>query len=96
MKNTKENKQLVTEVLGWIINTLFDRSVKAAETFMKNDPRFKKAVIKAAKEVKKVSDKLNNEFEEKYGGTPAEIEQKAKSVGMSVEKYIDIYFDGKR
>ena len=83
-------------MLGWIINKVFDRTVDAAETFMRNDPRFKESVIRAAKAVKKVKDELDNEYEEKYGGTPAEIEQKAKSVGMSVEEYIDIFFDGKR
>ena len=81
-------------MLGWIINKVFDRTVDAAETFMRNDPRFKESVIRAAKAVKKVKDELNSDFDEKYGGTPEELNQKAKSRGMTLESYMDIYYDG--
>lgn len=87
MKNNKENKQLVTEVVGWIVKGLFNRSVKAAETFMKNDPRVRKAVLDAAKAMKKVEDDLHDALEDKYGGTPEEIADSAKRHGMSVERY---------
>ena len=88
MKNNKQkDKELLKEVVGWIVKGLFNRSVKAAETFMRNDPRVKKAVLDAAKAMKKVEDDLHDALEDKYGGTPDEIADKARSMGLSVEKY---------
>ena len=50
MKNNKQkDKELLKEVVGWIVKGLFNRSVKAGETFMRNDPRVKKAVLDASK-----------------------------------------------
>ena len=48
MKNNKQkDKELLKEVVGWLVKGLFNRSVKAGETFMRNDPRVKKAVLDA-------------------------------------------------
>jgi len=88
MENNKQkDKELLKEVVGWLVKGLFNRSVKAAETFMKNDPRVRKAVMDAAKSMKKAEDDLHNALESRYGGTPEEIADNARKVGMSVEKY---------
>ncbi len=101
MKNNKQkDKELLKEVVGWIVKGLFNRSVKAAETFMRNDPRVKKAVIDAAKAMKKAEDDLHDALEDRFGGTPEEIADKAKRAGMSVEKYAKYFLrknpDGSR
>ena len=41
--------------------------------------------------MKKVEDDLHDALEDKYGGTPDEIADKARSMGMSVEKYIKYF-----
>jgi hypothetical protein len=101
MENNKQNdKELLKEVVGWLVKGLFNRSVKAAETFMKNDPRVRKAVVDAAKAMKKAEDDVHDALEDKYGGTPDEIADRARRMGMSVEKYTKYFLrknpDGSR
>ena len=50
--------------------------------------------------MKKVEDDLHDALEDKYGGTPDEIADKARSMGLSVEKYAKYFLhknpDGSR
>lgn len=87
----KRKKQL-TEIVGWIAKGLFNRSVKAAETIMRNDPRFKKAVVNAAERIEKVENELQDYLDTVYGDeSPEEIEKNAKIMGMSVKDYIETF-----
>ena len=52
------------------------------------------------KSMKKAEDDLHNALEDRFGGTPDEIADKAKRAGMSVEKYAKYFLlknpDGSR
>nr|BAR35380.1 hypothetical protein [uncultured Mediterranean phage uvMED] len=90
MKNDKnQDKQVLKEVLGWVVNKLFDRSTKSVSTIIKHDPRFKKMMKDIAVDVAKSHQQLQKHLQKTYGGTPEEIEKKAKMLGMSVDKYIE-------
>lgn len=86
-----KRKEHLKEIVGWIAKGLFNRSVKAAETIMKNDPRFKQAVIDAAKKIEKADNDLQDYLDKTYGGDPAKIEQQARAMGMSVPEFIKKY-----
>lgn len=87
-------------MIGWLVKKVFDRTVKSAEYFMRNDPRVRAAVIDAAKAMKKAEDETHAALEDRFGGTPEEIADTAKRAGMSVEKYTKYFLrknpDGSR
>tara|TARA_Y100001934_G_C12066853_1_gene638111 strand:+ start:107 stop:448 length:342 start_codon:yes stop_codon:yes gene_type:complete len=92
-----KRKEHLKEIVGWIAKGLFNRSVKAAETIMKNDPRFKQAVIDAAKKIEKADNELQDYLDKTYGEkSPEEIEQMAKAMGMSVPEFIKRFATVKR
>ena len=76
-------------MIGWLINKLFDRSTKSVETIIKHDPRFKKMMKDIAVDQAKSRIKMQKHLQKTYGGTPEEIEKKAKMLGMSVEEYTE-------
>ena len=78
-------------MIGWLVKKMFDRTVKSAENFMQNDPRVRTAVISAAAAMQKSEDDSMKEINSRFGGTPDEIADRARSAGMSVEKYM-FYF----
>jgi hypothetical protein len=89
MKNNKnQDKQVLKEVLGWVVNKLFDRATNSVSTIIKHDPRFKKMMKDIAVDVAKSRMQMLKHLQRTYGGTPEEIERKAKMLGMSVDKYI--------
>jgi len=87
-------------MIGWLVKKMFDRTVKSAEYFMRNDPRVKTAVLNAAKAMQETEDNTHKTLEERFGDTPEKIAEKAKSAGKSVEYYmfyfLRIYPDGSR
>ena len=83
---TEQRKQRITEFLGSIINNMFKAKHKTITTMMKTDPRFKSGVQKMIDNM----EDLDKYMEKQFGGTPEEIEAKAKKAGMSVENYLKI------
>ena len=87
-------------MIGWLVKKVFDRTVKSAENFMQNDPRVRTAVISAAAAMQKSEDDSMKEINSRFGGTPDEIADRARSAGKSVEYYmfyfLRIYPDGSR
>ena len=94
-KRKKYSKETLTEVVGWVVKGLFNRSVKTAEKIVKSDPRFRQMVKDAAQAIADEEEKMDNYLMKKFGGTAEEIEQKAKKMGISVEKYVDSFLRGK-
>ena len=82
-------KEVGRIMIGWLVNKLFDRSTKSVETIIKHDPRFKKMMKDIAVDVAKSRIKMQKHLTKVYGGTPEEIEKKAKMLGMSVEEYTE-------
>ena len=91
-----KDKELIKEVVGWIVKGMFNRSVKTAQHIIKNDPKFREMVKNIAVNIKKSEDEMDAYLEKRFGGTPEEIEAKAKKRGMSVEEYIRVFLRGKK
>jgi uncharacterized protein YaaN involved in tellurite resistance len=90
MKNDKnQDKQVLKEVLGWVVNKLFDRSTKSVSTIIKHDPKFKKMMKDIAVDVAKSREEMQKHLQKTYGGSPERIEKLAKLHKMSVEDYIE-------
>lgn len=95
-KSKKYSKETLTEVVGWVVKGLFNRSVKTAEKIVKHDPRFRQMVKDAAQAVADSEDRMDTYLMKRYGGTAEEIEKKAKKMGVSVDKYIETFLRGKK
>ena len=78
-------------MIGWLAKKMMERSIKGAEYIMKNDPRFKNAVIDAAKRAVKADDDLQDMLDRTHGGDPEKVERRARAMGMSVPEYINKY-----
>ena len=83
-------------MIGWLVKKMFDRTVKSAEYFMRNDPRVKTAVISASAAIQKSEDDLMRPLTLRYGGTPEEIADKARRTGLSYYKYIKLFMLGEK
>ena len=83
-------------MIGWLVKKMFDRTVKSAEYFMRNDPRVKTAVISASAAIQKSEDDLMRPLTLRYGGTPEEIADKARRTGLSYYKYIKLLMLGEK